>query len=182
MGSSWPANEAPGRPVEAPVRERWGSEPTHSDWIRWLATARAAIPTSGLCETVREDIAQEVLLAFVAKRRAIRDPVAWLRHVARVQFLKHLRGKYRRRERDTVSLSAPEGGELDLRAREARGDVTIDLDRALARLPDELTTILLLTTRDGLSADEAAEREGISRGEVYLRKRRAVRRLRRDLE
>lgn len=146
------------------------------DWRHWIRFVQAQIPSSGLTEESRDDIAQEALLAFVAKRLSIRDPERWLRRVVRRIFVGHLRRRYRRRPVDTITLA-----DDSVAARTSPPEVVLGLKEVLQRMPDNLAAVLVLSERDGLTADEIAASLGLTRAEVYLRKRRAVRRLRREL-
>ena len=151
------------------------------DWGELYRVARAAVPKSGISEDSADDIAQEALLAFATKRHTIRDPVRWVRCVVGRLVKRLFRRRYRRKRSQTVSLTHSPShslGEDELATTSDRPGLRLDVYRALARVPAALRKVLLWTERDGRSADEVAVELGLTRDEVYRRKRRAVRRFR----
>ena len=101
-----------------------------------------------------DDIAQEVLLAYVRQRSTISSPRAWIALVARRIAAKH-RAKASR---------APQSGESE-EARSSLPDIQIDLRRALRQL-DPLSRKLLSWTARGDTHTEIAARLGCARRDV----------------
>jgi len=105
---------------------------------------------------------------------------AWLFQILRNTFLTF----YRRREREPAFLD--EGGLdgeetmfQDAPPKDGAAlDADADLDRALARLPEEFRTILLLAEVEGLPLEEVAQIMGCPVGTVKSRIFRAKERLR----
>ncbi len=105
-----------------------------------------------------EDVIQETFITFLDK--AATDPPAnpggWLHRVAVNQCLDRLRRRQRYPE-DAIE-AAPEGA-----APPSRG-LRLDLERAVAALPDGAREVLLLHDVEGLKHREIAEQLGISIG------------------
>jgi RNA polymerase sigma-70 factor (ECF subfamily) len=122
-----------------------------------------------------DDLVQDTLERAWAKfhlYRAGTDLRAWLFtvmhnvHVNRVRAL---------RPTDALTDELPEAAQ-----RAAQGDSLMvrDLDRALARLPDEQRAVLLLVALEDMSYEDAARALGIPIGTVMSRLSRARERLR----
>ncbi len=98
---------------------------------------------------------------------------AWLRKVTARTALMRLRAQRRRRE---VALSALGGLALSTGSDPAIDRVS--LERAIARLPEQLRAVYVLREIEGFSYDEIADMLGIRRNTAEVRLHRARRRLR----
>ena len=98
---------------------------------------------------------------------------AWLRRVVIRMSLARLRHS-RRRERMTGS--SDEGDRVSAPPADPWG--AIDLERAVAALPEELRTVFVLRRIEGMSHDEIAAALGLTNGATRVRYLRALRRLR----
>jgi RNA polymerase sigma-70 factor, ECF subfamily len=132
-----------------------------------------------------DDLVQDSLERGLAKRHLWRQETnlrAWLFTVMHNQFVNQVRRGVREGIAISVSDSDPsaireadQGKRLELR----------DLDRALARLPEEQRSVVLLIGLEGMSYAAVAEVIGIPVGTVrsrLSRARTALRRLMDDLE
>jgi RNA polymerase sigma-70 factor (ECF subfamily) len=100
---------------------------------------------------------------------------AWLGRALVRLTLMRMRGRRRRRETDLPPDTATPTG--------AGGGIEgWDLDRALARLPDDQRAIVVLKAIEGYSHEEIAELLGIRRNTSAVRYHRALLRLRAELE
>ena len=149
-----------------------------------------AADDSGCCElrdrNAVDEVLQEVSLAAVAQRAALRDPqklAPWLYRLAVIQALMYRRRHGRRRQLTeryaaNVQPSEQDDREIDplawLLADERRQMVR----RALARLTNRDAELLLLKYTEGWSYHELANRLGLSHSAVEARLHRARARLR----
>jgi RNA polymerase sigma-70 factor (ECF subfamily) len=130
-----------------------------------------------------EDLVQETYLRafrFAHRFEPGTHLRAWLFQILRNTFLTF----YRRESRQIAVLDQEAVGALDeAGAAEGAGSVptVLDLERALADLPDEFRTVLLLADLEGFGLDEIAEVMGTPVGTVKSRLFRARRLLRRRL-
>jgi RNA polymerase sigma-70 factor (ECF subfamily) len=106
---------------------------------------------------------------------------AWLRRVVVRAALLRLRARRRRREIDLDAT--PPTGALAVVNRTAADRLIdrLELERAIATLPDKLRTVFVLREVEGYSHAEIAAALGISRQASEVRLFRAVRHLRRML-
>jgi DNA-directed RNA polymerase specialized sigma24 family protein len=107
------------------------------------------------CDLSPDDVAQEVLMAFVQQRTAVRDPRAWVTSVTRRVAFK-LDARNQRRVVSTV--------ETDI-APPIPSNLRIDLRRAMGQL-DARTLKLLSWTMHGETHLEIAARLGCARGDI----------------
>ena len=107
------------------------------------------------CDLSPDDVAQEVLLAFVQQRTAVRNPRAWVTSVTRRITVK-LDTRNRRTLPQTVGADIAPGSSTDL---------LIDLQRSLRRL-DARTRKLLIWTVRGETHLEIAGRLGCARADI----------------
>lgn len=143
-------------------------------WDEW----RARLVRRGVPGSDADDCMQETALRVLrAEQRGATlggaGFVALLLRNARVDWLR------RRGVRQTVL-----GGALDPDAHPValpRDERRLDVEAALVRLPEAAREVVLLSTRDGLSYREIAERLGIPEGTVKSRMSRALATLRKDL-
>ena len=122
-----------------------------------------------------EDIAQQTLLKGFASIRQIRRNEkfgAWISRIAKNLCLDFVRRQKRRQS----SLAGP------IAPGQSMPTQYPELERALAKLPEESRLALMLYYFDGRSAKALAEASGISEGAAYARLSRARRQLRRLLE
>lgn len=142
---------------------------SHGEFI-WRVLRRL-----GLSPTDAEDASQQVFMILARKLDQLpHDTERVFLYSAAVRVAANARrGLRRRREEDGVELdlvaSSARGPELGIQEHE---EVT-ELDALLARLPDELCRVLILSEIEGLSGAEIAELEGIPAGTVASRLRRA---------
>lgn len=142
---------------------------SHGEFI-WRVLRRL-----GLSPTDAEDASQQVFMILARKLDQLpHDTERVFLYSAAVRVAANARrGLRRRREEDGVELdlvaSSARGPELGIQEHE---EVT-ELDALLARLPDELCRVLILSEIEGLSGVEIAELEGIPAGTVASRLRRA---------
>lgn len=128
-------------------------------------------------ESDAEDVIQETWIRAVegfSRFRWEAELRTWLGGIA----LNLCRGIFRRRDRDWLR-SEPELETASATTQPA-ADVRIDMERALARLPDGYRTVLVLHDVEGLRHDEIAvalgTTTGTSKSQLH-RARRAVRRM-----
>jgi RNA polymerase sigma-70 factor (ECF subfamily) len=130
-----------------------------------------------------EDLVQETYLRafrFAHRFEPGTHLRAWLFQILRNTFLTF----YRREARQLAILDQESAGGPDESVGvEAAGSVptVLDLERALADLPEEFRTVLLLADLEGLGLDEIARVMGTPVGTVKSRLFRARRLLRRRL-
>jgi len=107
------------------------------------------------CDLSPDDVAQEVLLAFVQQRTAVRNPRAWVTAVTRRMAVK-LDTRNRRTLPQTIAADIAAGSSPDL---------LIDLQRSLRRL-DTRTRKLLVWTVRGETHLEIAGRLRCARADI----------------
>ena len=132
-----------------------------------------------------EDAAQAVFIVLARKAATIRDPHAlapWLLTIARfaAQDLRTRKQAARAREQAAAQLR-PELAAADPLAPDHAATLSATLDDALALLPPNDKTLLILRYFEGRSSQETASLLGISQNAAALRTSRALRRLRRAL-
>jgi len=118
-----------------------------------------------------EDVAQATFLKGFTEIRRLRDGAqfkAWIIRIARNDSINLLRRKHRM-ERPRESLVHPSVGQ--------EATHTIDLDRALARLPEPLRSPLVMYYLDGQSVPKVAEHLSMSASNVYQRLRTGLQQL-----
>jgi RNA polymerase sigma-70 factor (ECF subfamily) len=121
-----------------------------------------------------EDLVQETLLAVHIKRATwdtAQPFTAWAHAVARYKLIDHWR---RRKIRQTLPL---EDHAEFLAAEEHDPGVGLELDRALASLPDRQRILVSDVKLAGLSLAEAGARAGISEGAAKVALHRALKSL-----
>jgi RNA polymerase sigma factor (sigma-70 family) len=124
--------------------------------IRRLVKSRAAA----------EDVFQDCMIGLLRQLPQFRGEApfgAWARQVALRHCLMHLRSPWQRARRAlaTVMQAEDEGGLL-LATQDPPSPESIDLERALARLPETARTIVWLHDAEGLSHEEIAAHFGRS--------------------
>ncbi len=140
--------------------------------LRAAIFARFQIPAAD-----RDDLIQEVLLAFVHKRPLITDPRRWLLVALCIQCRRYLRarGRWSALERELGRRQAL--SDLD-RAPEDRFIEHLDLATALHELSGRQQDLLRLRFARGLSAAEAAASLGYRPASMKRVTNRALQRLR----
>lgn len=121
-----------------------------------------------------EDMVQETLLAVHIKRAtwdSSQSFTAWAHAVARYKLIDHWR---RRKIRQTLPI---EDHAEFLAAEEHDPGVGLELDRALASLPDRQRILVSDVKLAGLSLAEAGARAGISEGAAKVALHRALKSL-----
>ena len=122
-----------------------------------------------------DDIAQETFVKGFSKVGTLRDSSSfgpWITHIARNLCRDHIRVNARRRELMEERMNDPQPGAADYSA----------LHEALAELPEQYRTPLMLFYFDGKSAKRLAEELEISHAGACTRLSRARRELRRIME
>ena len=123
--------------------------------------------------TLADDLAQRVFLKAWRNIRRLKQPdrfVAWLKKTAINEWIDQQRkhGQFHEDEFDDRLLPAP-----DVATAEA-----IDLDTALATLPDAVRLCIVLSYHERLSHKEIAELTGLPAGTIKSHIRRGSRKLR----
>ena len=109
-----------------------------------------------------DDLAQQVFLKMWLSLRKLKNTVAfgaWLKRVAVTVWLQHLR-------RNDALRGASELTETDQPVRPAGTGVGMDLDYALAQLPDPARLCVVLSYHEGMSHREIAELTELPLGTV----------------
>jgi RNA polymerase sigma-70 factor (ECF subfamily) len=129
-------------------------------------------------EAAADDLVQECLVRALAKQHLFQggNLRAWLFTVLHNQYVNQVRRAVREGAVVTISETEPslarganQGSRLELR----------DLDRGLARLPEEQRAVILLIGLEGMSYEEAAEIVGVPVGTIRSRLSRGREMLRR---
>lgn len=113
-----------------------------------------------------EDLLQQSLLAYLYKQDSVHDPAAWLTGTLRNRCLMYWRSR-RRRLYEAVDTSILEGVAEPRRPSQENGDLSRDLEKVVARLPDRCRSLLQLRYRLGCEPPEAARRLGYSPSGIY---------------
>ena len=128
-----------------------------------------------------EDLGQEIFLRAWEKLRSFRGDAPfehWISRLAVRRCLDHLRReKHRRAEAELDPIAWTLADDAPDREEEVRAAKEL-LDRALARLPDEMRLVLTLVELDERPAREVADLTGWSEANVRQRAHRARARLR----
>ena len=127
-----------------------------------------------------EDVVQDVFVGLPLALDRYEERGAfggWLKHLTKRSELMHLRRRVNSRT-DSLDADAPNTHQ----ARADRVLERIDLERAIASLPEPLRIVFVLSRVEQLSHDEIAGVLGIRRGTSEVRLHRAIRRLRQLLE
>ncbi|HYJ79396.1 MAG TPA: RNA polymerase sigma factor [Longimicrobiaceae bacterium] len=135
------------------------------------------------CDPERaEELTQDVFVRVWRNLGSFRGESAvstWIHTVAVRTTLQHLRGESRREAR---ILSTDDVSRYGAEARRAMPETRVDLERALARLPQGARTVLLLVDVEGYPYDEAAGMLGVTTGTVKSQLHRARRLMMEALE
>lgn len=124
-----------------------------------------------------DDLAQQVFLKAWLGIRTLRSIAAfpsWLRKLAVNVWLQQRRGKDALRGASEIPAASPA-------PRTASPGTAMDLDRALATLPETARLCLVLSYQEGMSHGEIAEATGIPLGTVKSHIRRGAEQLRGSL-
>ena len=123
-----------------------------------------------------DDLAQQVFMKVWLKLRSVRDLKAfpaWLKRLAISEWLQHLRKKDALRNADELA-------DWDAAQSESPG-IGLDLDQALATLPETVRLCIVLAYQEGMSHREIAELTEIPLGTVKSHINRGAERLRQAL-
>jgi RNA polymerase sigma factor (sigma-70 family) len=123
-----------------------------------------------------EDVTQETLLKGLTEIRSLRDAAQfgpWITRIARNNSINLLRRR-QRMDRSTEN-------EVDLPVCNRQAGHSIDLERALARLPERLRMPLLMYYLEHKAVDEIAVNLRTSASNIYQRLRAALQELHRLL-
>ncbi len=137
-----------------------------------------------------EELAQDVWVRAWEKLESFRGESAfttWLHRLAVNEILGRRRSEGRRANRfesvaDVAEVSDGAGGHPSRRALEAPPGVRLDLERAMATLPEGARTVFVLYDVEGYRHREIAERLGVAEGTVKAQLHRARRMLREAME
>ena len=151
------------------------------DWAAWLDGHAAALvlfarqwaPTAGDAE----DVVQDGFVRFWRARDRAADQVAYLFACVRRAALDWLRGRRRRTAREERA-ARPESAEPLLLSGPERAERRQAIEVALARLPEEQRTALVLKVWGGLTFPQIAEALDIPANTAASRYRYALARLR----
>ena len=123
-----------------------------------------------------DDLAQQVFLQAWRTIPNLRQPAAfaaWLRRLAVSTWLQHLRKSDTLRDADQLD---------DTHLQQAAGDVLgVDLDRALATLPEAVRLCIVLSYHDGMTHGEIADLTELPLGTVKSHIRRGTQQMRQVL-
>ena len=123
--------------------------------------------------TLADDLAQQVFLKAWLKIRTLKHHNAfgsWLKRLAINTWLQYLR-------KNDALRNADELVDFDIQHQE-QGSIGMDLDGALALLPDTVRLCLVLNYQEGMSHREVEESTGIPLGTVKSHINRGAERLR----
>ena len=144
---------------------------------RVLGYIRARVSSREDAEDLCEDVFLKVLRASGSYDGEKSAPGTWIYAITRNTVIDYFRRTRPAEElpEDLAEEELPEDGLLQTELLES-------LAKALERLPEELTDIVVLRYYDRLPLTEIALRLGLSYGAVKLRHRKALDLLRRDLQ
>lgn len=123
--------------------------------------------------SLADDLAQQVFLQVWLKLRGLREAGAfggWLKNLAISIWLQHLR-------KSDALRHADEFDEADTKQKDSPGEA-MDLDTALATLPETVRLCIVLSYNEGMSHKEIVEVTGIPLGTVKSHINRGTQRLR----
>ena len=134
-----------------------------------------------------EDLLQEIFLLAHRKLGSFRGQSAlgtWLYRLATNQCLDHLRSKAVRTAQVTASLAeeTPHGRRFEPAAPPGPSVTSLDLERAIAQLPEGCRAAFVLHDVEGLEHQEVADVLGIAEGTSKSQVHKARRRLRQALQ
>ena len=124
-----------------------------------------------------EEVTQEVFLRAYRKLGSLREPEKFRGWVARMSWrlaINHNRGEGRAQRRDTAWMEIHQPNS-------STSVECLDLQRAIARLPEKLRAVVTLTAIDGLDHQDVAEILEIPEGTVRSRLHLARKQLLEDL-
>ncbi len=144
---------------------------------RVLGYIRARVPNREDAEDLCEDVFLKVLRASGSYDEGKSAPGTWIYAITRNTVIDYFRRTRPAEElpEDLAGEALPEDGLLQTELLEGPA-------KALERLPEELTDIVVLRYYDQLPLTEIALRLGMSYGAVKLRHRKALDLLRRSLQ
>jgi RNA polymerase sigma-70 factor (ECF subfamily) len=182
MTQTEPSPKADGS-VAAPAIDWCAALAMHDRWLRTVVFARV-----GESQVV-DEVMQEVSLAAVRQKAPLQDATKvapWLYRLAVTQSLLYRRKQGRRRKLVDSYARRFQPTEEDLRQSDPLGWLLADerrrlVRKALARLPQRDSEILLLKYTEDWSYRELARHLGITEGAVEARLHRARGRLRDEL-
>ena len=123
--------------------------------------------------SLADDLSQQVFMQAWRKIRQVKEPDrfgTWLKRLAINMWLQH--------SRKGDALRGAGGEELITAASEEKTSVAMDLDRALASLPDEVSLCIVLSYHERLTHTEIAELTQLPAGTVKSHIRRGSEKLR----
>ena len=152
------------------------------DWSAWLDAHGAALVLFARqwlpAAADAEDVVQEAFVRFWRARHRADDPTAFLYACVRRCALDWLRARRRRAAREAAAArTEPVDGAL-FAAGPERDERRAAVEAALARLPEEQRTVLVLKVWGGLTFPQIAETLGIPANTAASRYRYALDKLR----
>jgi RNA polymerase sigma factor (sigma-70 family) len=113
-----------------------------------------------------EDLMQQSVLTYLHKRERIQDPGRWLVGTLKNRCLMYWRS-HRRQLYESVDAALLESIAEPRRPKQETADLTRDLNRILAKMPERCRNLLHLRYALGCEPSEAAERLGYRRSSIY---------------
>ena len=170
-----PGAEGAGVSVESLVRQAQGGDP-----VAFEALYRRTVDrTYALCLRMAGDadeateLVQDVFVRAWERLGSFRGDslfTTWLHRLAVNVVLQHRRSRGRRGARETTTDDLERFGRA---ARQAMPGTRVDLERAIAGLPEKARTVLVLRDVEGYTYDEIAVMTGVSLGTVKAQIHRA---------
>ncbi len=138
----------------------------------------------GRNESSAEDVLQEVMIALWEKAHMYKPEKAsvstWLFTIARYKHIDRMRRDGRHQtESDEPDLRASEDPDADENVMQSQRAEAVK--QAIAELPADQQTVIVMSFNQGLSHSEIAEQLGLPLGTVKSRIRRAFQRMRAEL-
>jgi RNA polymerase sigma-70 factor (ECF subfamily) len=170
---------------DALVRARSGERRAHGDIYRLLEQPVRTLARRLVARTpVAEDLAQDVfveVLTNLGRFEGRGSFAGWVRAITVRKCLMHLRSPWRRGLQWIESLSGEEASDAGEACPPTAGEA-MDLERALAKLPDTARTVVWLHDVEGYTHDEIAQLMGKTKSFSKSQLARAHERLRGLLE
>ncbi|MCZ6598622.1 MAG: sigma-70 family RNA polymerase sigma factor, partial [Planctomycetota bacterium] len=147
----------------------------HTGWVKSLARSLVRDPAGA------DDLAQDTLVAALDRAPSPEPGLKrWLGAVARKLALRRQRDRARREQRHRDGARA--GAEPSAAERAAEAELRKLIGEAVVDLEEPYRTTVMLRYFGDLSSAEIARRQGVPEGTVRSRLKRALDRLRRDLD
>lgn len=113
-----------------------------------------------------EDLLQQSVLTYLHKRERIKNPRRWLVGTLKNRCLMYWRS-HRRRLYHSVDVAILESVAEPGRPAQEQADLSNDLQRVIAKLPERCRSLLYLRYTMGCDPSEAARQLGYRRSSIY---------------